>query len=155
MKNANSNDVLQSFFKDTTQVKAFIYKYLKKQEENAKLEQKLVSNTDYITWLEKFMSTHPTFCDDEWLYFPEQLEPENLENVSNLWHFFQGITMYVDSGYKTEDEFGYSIQIMFNGIGYKIGVQHGQGSYHYCEKVEIFHNEADFVDFNEIMRKAQ
>lgn len=154
MEKINRDDLFRRLLKDDKQIKAFIDKYLKEQEENMKLEQNLVSNTDYITWLEEFMSTHPTFCDDEWLYFPEQLEPENLENVSKLWHFFQGITMYVDSSYKTGDEFGYSVQIMFNDIGYKIGIQHGQGSYCYCEKVEIFHNESDFVDFNEIMRRA-
>lgn len=155
MENVNGNDPFQSFFNDPERIKKFVDEYLQKQKENVHLERILVSNTDYITWLEKFMSIHPSFCDDEWLYFPEQLEPENLKNVSLLYHFFRGIIMYLDDSDITGDEFGYFIQIMFNGIGYKIGVQHGQGSYHYCEKREIFHNESDFIDFNEIMKKAK
>lgn len=125
---------------------------LRKGREKAK---ELVSNTDYILWLQEFTFTHPTFCDDEWLYFPEQLEPENLANVNLLHRFIEGIGMYVELPEEETDEFGYSIRIRFGNIGYKLGVQHGQGSYCFCERCEIFHNESDFFDFNEIMKKAQ
>lgn len=125
-----------------------------KVTEGVAIAKKLVSNTDYINWLKDFTFTHPSFCDDEWLYFPEQLEPENLDNVKLLFRFIEGIEMYAETLNKEEDEFGYSIRIMFNNVGYKLGVQHGQGSYCYCERCEIFHNESDFIDFGEIMKKA-
>jgi len=122
--------------------------------EREALAKKLVSTSDYILWLQDFTSSHPSFCDDEWKYFPEQLEPENLSNVTLLSHFIEGIEMYAVSSDKETDEFGYSVRIRFGNIGYILGIQHGQGTYHYCKRCEIFHNKSDFLDFNEIMKKA-
>ncbi len=140
---------------DEATMKKIVEASLAKIAEGVAVAKSLVASTDYINWLQEFTFTHPTFCDDEWLYYPEQLEPENLENVQLLYRFIEGIEMHAESLNKENDEFGYSIRIRFNNVGYRLGVQHGQGSYCYCERCEIFHNESDFIDFGEIMKKAK
>lgn len=140
---------------DEATMKKIVEASLAKIAEGVAVAKSLVASTDYINWLQKFTFTHPTFCDDEWLYYPEQLEPENLENVQLLYRFIEGIEMHAESLNKENDEFGYSIHIRFNNVGYRLGIQHGQGSYCYCERCEIFHNESDFIDFGEIMKKAK
>ncbi len=114
---------------------------------------KLVLSQEYITWLQNFIYTHPSFSNDEWRYFPEQAEPENLEMVEKLPYFVEGIKLCTEKRAHRHDQFGYSIKIMFNNVGYRVG-QQGTERY-FCEGVEIFLNEKFFIDFNHIMENAK
>ena len=59
--------------------------------ERMEKEKKLVSNYDYISWLENFTLTHESFKDDSWLYTSEEIPKEDLENVQDLDSFSEGI----------------------------------------------------------------
>lgn len=120
------------------------------------LVKTLISNTEYILWLEKFTISNPSFADDSWLYQPEKISKEDSKRVDELSSFFEGIMEYVDRNFIPlgYDEFGGYVFIKFNNIGYKIGVMIGQGSVTYCKRVDISSNNI-FIDFNDILNNKK
>lgn len=122
-------------------------------QEKAKL---IVSNNEYILWLESFTASHPRFTDDAWLYSPEEISKEDYAKVTDICSFFDGIIHYANKNYlRTYDECdGQYVYIKFNNIGYNIGIRHGQGSYVYCKRVKIS-AEHFFIDFNDVMNDKE
>ena len=60
-------------------------------------EQKaLISNYDYINWIENFTVEYPGFSSDSWLYFPEQISLEDYTKVEKLDSFFSALLAYCD-----------------------------------------------------------
>lgn len=118
-----------------------------KKREHAK---KLVSNDEYMRWLERFTEAYPNFCDDDWLYSPESLTEEDYNQVQELQYFFDGITQYaLSNGINTKSiEYGFELFVKFNNIGYKIGIMSGQGTIMYVQRCEV-PSEESFVDFND------
>lgn len=41
-------------------------------DQNTKM-QKILSNTDYIKWLDRFTIEHSSFFDKDWLHSPEKI----------------------------------------------------------------------------------
>lgn len=130
----------------------FIEKFIRDREK----AENIVKNNTYMLWLEKFTSTHPAFSDDTWLYCPEEISASDLENVNSLSFFFEGITEYAYQNFLTiyQTDWGKCALIKFNNIGYKIGLDSGQGSISYCEKVDISDDKV-FIDFNDIMNNKK
>lgn len=122
-----------------------------------RLEKELISNTEYILWLENFTIAHPCWSDDTWLYSPEEISKEDYEKVKQLHRFFNGIIDYAERNFIPHyyDEFGTYNFIKFNNIGYKIGVMAGQGSLTYCERIDISHDDNVFIDFNDIVNNKK
>jgi len=120
------------------------------------LPETLVSNTEYILWLENFTITNPSFGDDNWLYYPEKISKEDSKRVSELCSFFKGITQYADRNFIPfcHNDYDTYTFIKFNNIGYKIGIISGQGSFAYCERVDISSNNV-FIDFNDIINNKK
>lgn len=116
------------------------------------MAKRLVSNNEYILWLENFTIANPTFGDDTWIYYPDKLSKEDSERVDELCSFFNGIMEYADRNFMPvcHDSYDTYAFIKFNNIGYKIGIMSGQGSFAYCERVEISSDNV-FIDFNDIM----
>lgn len=116
------------------------------------LTEKLVSNAEYMLWLEKFTTSNPEFTDDAWLYFPEEISKYDYEMVSMLQYFLDGIKRYAHTNYipMEGDVYDYHFSLKFNNIDYKIGAVSGQGTYTYCCRENIS-TDKRFIDFNDIM----
>lgn len=116
-------------------------------------KKELVSDYNYILWLEKFTLLYERFTDDMWLYRPEELSKEDSKNVENISLFFGALSEYClkyhinfvrGERYKTE-----SIDIRHNAVGYQIGLIVGQGAYVYVERKEPAENA---IEFERIMK---
>lgn len=116
----------------------------------------IISNNKYMLWLEKFTASHPSFTDDTWLYSPEDISKEDYDNVADICSFFDGIMHYANKNYLHiyYDCDGSNVFIKFNNIGYNLGIIHGQGTYIYCNRVEIS-SDHFFIDFNDIMNNKK
>ena len=69
--------------------------------ENAKNTkmQEMLSNTDYIKWLDKFTIKHSSFSDGDWLSSSEKISKEDLEKVNDLPLMYEGIEKYASENY--------------------------------------------------------
>lgn len=142
---------------------------LKKRRKEEK--EKLISNYDYISWLEKFTTLYEKFSDDSWLYKSEELSEEDNANVNILWLFFEAISDYCNKYYidissdrGDEEE---CVNIRHNGIGYQFGLVCGQGSYVYVKRKipeenaiafdDILNDSVpmDFEDKKELLKKFE
>lgn len=116
--------------------------------ERAEKEKKLVSNYDYISWLENFTLKHESFNDSSWLYNSEEISKEDLANVEDLCAFFDGIRNYCDKYYiNTESSESFvqgCIHIKHHNVGYEIGLVVGQGAYVYVAREEPVSEAIEF-----------
>lgn len=114
--------------------------------------QKLISNDEYMRWLEKFTLSYPRFSDYDWLYYPERLTEDDYNRVRELCYFFDGIVDYAERKGLTikKDENEAELLVKFNGVGYEIGLVVGQGSFMYVLRRDISQNEP-FIDFNDCL----
>ena len=119
----------------------------------------LVYNYDYINWLENFTKTHSSFADDDWLYFPENLSKQDYERVRELSIFYNVIKKYADKNYIYEKQnimesahHSYNT-IKYNGNIYKVGLVIGQGSYHYCKRIDEATDKT--IDFKDIVENRK
>ncbi|MBE5813406.1 MAG: hypothetical protein E7314_07190 [Clostridiales bacterium] len=114
------------------------YLQILKEQEDA--EKQIISNYDYISWLENFTQIHEGFADDSWLYKKEELSAEDYAKVEALHLFFNAISDYcrrfhinIEGQEKFEFE---KIHIKHNNVGYQLGLVIGQGSYVYvCPEI--------------------
>ena len=93
--------------------------------------KELVSNYDYMNWLESFIKEHNgSFRHDEWLYKPDEISKEDLENVNKLSEFFEGIQMYANDNYyyPIPCDYGSYYLIEYNDKIYEISCLNGQGT---------------------------
>lgn len=133
-------------------IKIWAEEYAEKEKiKNEKIKQ-LMSNTDYINWLNKFTQDKQGFCDDDWVYFPESLSDFDRENVDKLNLFYKGIDKYSNENhiYPDSGDFESFYRIKLNEMCFEIGIQVGQGTRFFCTKT-TFDNENKFIDFNDIM----
>lgn len=146
--NFNSEVKLKQKEKPEESFKKVVEALLKAEE----MEKSIISNTDYMLWLEHFTIIHPAFSDETWLYEPDKISKDDSEKVDNLQHFFHAIKAYAYRNFLPiyQEDFYTYLFIRFNNIGYKIGVMIGQGSFIFCERQDIS-SEYVFIDFNDIM----
>ena len=133
-------------------IKKWAEEYLAKENARNIKMQEMLSNTDYIKWLDKFTIEHSSFSDDDWLYFPEKISKEDLEKVNNLHLMYRGIEKYASENYicPTDCDFGNFYKIKLENTGFEIGILIGQGTLFFCNRVQI-ENQKDFIDFNDIL----
>ena len=126
----------------------FVEKFIQDREK----AKNIVKDNVYMLWLEKFTTVYSGFSDDNWLYCPEKISADDLANVNSLSFFFEGITEYASKNFFPiyTTDWGKCVLIKFNGIGYKVGLDAGQGSISYCERIDISDDKV-FIDFNDIM----
>lgn len=125
--------------------------FAKENAKNIKM-QEMLSNTDYIKWLDKFTIKHSSFTDDDWLYFHKKISKEDLEKVNDLHLMYRGIEKYASENciYPTDCNFGNFYKIRLENTGFEIGILVGQGTLFFCNRVQI-KNKKDFIDFNDIL----
>ena len=134
--------------KMSKELDGFIGEYIRKKDKM----KELVISEEYIKWLEKFTEEHPTFNDNEWLYFPEKISKEDNEMVEILSEFFSYIENFADNYYiypsgQAREEY-YSIE--YNGKVYEIGVVVGQGAICFCNTEDV-DEDARIIPYSEIL----
>ena len=124
--------------------------------ENRKKTEIIFSNTEYINWLIIFTNQKGGFSDDDWLYFPEQIDQKDKEFVDNFNLFYSGIERYATSNYIYPDytEYGTYYRIKYNNTGFIIGMEGGQGTYFYCKRIEVC-DGTPFIDINDIINNKK
>ncbi len=126
----------------------YIQEYIRKKDRM----KELVISEEYIKWLEEFTKKHPTFNDNEWLYFPEKISKEDNEMVQILSEFFSYIENFADNHYiypsgQVREEY-YSIE--YNDKVYEIGVVVGQGAICFCNTKDV-DEDARIIPYSEIL----
>lgn len=136
--------------------KKWIEEYIAKEKTNNIKRQEMLSNTDYMKWLDSFTIEHSKFSDDDWLYFPEKISKQDNEQVYNLRLLYEIIEKYASKNYifPTTCDFGDFYKIKFEHTGFEIGMLAGQGVLFFCNRVQI-ENEKDFIDFNDILNNKK
>ena len=119
-----------------------------KQEEIIK---EIFSNNNYVEWINSFTDEKGGFTDNDWLYFPDKLNKNDLDNVDKLYLFYEGIERYTTKNfiYPIPCEFGCFYRIKINGIGYEVGMMSGQGTLFFVRRVPM--NSDYFIDINDII----
>ena len=142
--------------KQTAQRDPSFYKVIQTLFHAEEMEKTIISNTDYMLWLEHFTSTYPSFSDTDWLYNHDNISEDDSEKVDDLIHFFHAIKDYAYRNFIPiyHEDFDTYLFISFNNIGYKIGVMAGQGSFIFCDRHDIS-SEYVFIDFNDIMNNKK
>lgn len=111
-------------------------------------KQELLSNCDYISWLEKFTLIYESFTNNSWLYEPKEISEEDITKVRELELFFDALYDYCDKyliNMASEKMYEDScINIKHNGVGYQLGFCRGQGAYVYVERKTPADNAIDF-----------
>ena len=129
-------------------------KLTKEREERKRKIKALLSNYDYMNWLNKFTKDNNGFYTEYYLYNTLEISKEDLDNVNKFKLLFEGIDKYAYKNYIYPDiddyQIVYGIKDNVNEIYYKIGLITGQGSYYFCDRVE-YTDEMNFIDFNDIM----
>ena len=131
-------------------------KYIAEQQAKNKKIQDMMANTDYVKWLTEFTQDKEGFSDDQWIYFPEKISPNDRENVEMLNLFYEGIDKYAKQNYiyPTQCDFGNFYRVKLNSFGFEIGVLAGQGTAFFFKKISL-ESDKRFIDFNDIMNKNQ
>ena len=126
---------------------------IKKQKE---INNRLLSNTDYIRWLIDFTKDKEGFSDNDWDYSDVKLTNEDQINVDSLSLFFEGIYNYAKKNYiySSPRAFGECYKIKMGNNAFEIGYITGQGTSFYCKKVDIA-NECKCIDFNDIINNKE
>lgn len=126
--------------------------YLINQKEKEKNIKTMMSNTDYLFWLDRFTQDKEVFYDDQWLYFSDKINDSDKKNVEKLKLFYEGIDEYANKNYiyPISWDYGNYYKIKLDNLGFKIGLTYGQGISFSCERVFV-DNEQEFIDFNDII----
>ena len=135
---------------DTVKADKWMEEYainMKKKDEQIK---DMSSNVDYINWLDNFTKDKESFCDDEWLYFPDSIPTSDKENVDKLGFLYEIVNKYAcdNNIYPFPCEFGDYYQVRLNDFGFELGILVGQGTVFFCRRVLV---EDTFIDFNNII----
>ncbi len=114
-------------------------------------KEEIKGSKDYITWLEAYAKTHPSFTSDEYL-FSSQMSTNDQENTENIGMLYEIIKEYATKNFilPDSDELGCYYQITYNSSFYKIGYAHGPEFFYYCKVVEP--SKEKVIDFNDIMQ---
>lgn len=121
-----------------------------KRRDIAKSE--LISDDEYISWLENFTSIYEKFTDETWLYNPEELLELNYKNVSKMGLFFEALSDYCRKYYINmncdEGPAFERIIIKHKDVGYEFGLIVGQGAIVYVERQAP---KDDAIEFNYVL----
>lgn len=121
------------------------------KEREIKIKE-IISNYEYINWLEEWTIKNPNFNDYLSLTNKNNISDNDLENINKLNLFFSGIERYASKNYiypTLDSSFTEYYKIKYNNIGYYIGLITEKGIISFCKRT----NEIDesFIDLNDII----
>lgn len=122
--------------------------------ERADQIKKIISNPEYVRWLDYFTENVTKFyVDDEWCYATDTDYSEgDLTNVSRLPLLFDGIMDYADKNGVAEVSIdsGLYYNVRYNDFMFQIGGLFGQGSSIFCERINNGEG-IEFINFQDVM----
>ena len=141
------------------EIDRLLEEYMEMQE---KIEE-LISDSQYIEWLDYFTKEHISIDDESWISRYRSLDDNNRNQVENLYFFYIGIRQYAKfNNIKSSSLRSYYIR--FNDFYFNIGRSHGEFametyvSRHKPYKPGLFEDndlsekyKQQFIDFNEII----
>lgn len=138
-------------FQNHEQMKEYVEKERKRLEERKNKVKEIVSNTDYINWLQKFTLIYPNFRSNDF-FNNNKISDSDKENVNNLMLLFEAIYNYSHDNYiyaLKESDFTEYYRVKYNNVGYEFGIITDQKTLFFCKRV----NQIDdtFIDFNDIL----
>lgn len=115
--------------------KKYLENVRKKEEKKKADKESIISNDNYISWLENF-TLNGGFSDNNWLYCPEKISEEDRGNVEKLCLLYEIIDEYAKTNfiYPNVDTYSNSYFIMNNDIVYEIGYMFGQEISFFCRR---------------------
>lgn len=130
----------------------FVKEYIEKQKIEDKKIKSIMSNTDYVEWLQKFTEDKDGFADVDYTYCSDNLKEIDRKNIETLYLFYKGIGRYASSNHIVPNyfDFGEFYKVRYNDFYFKIGVAYGQGSSVFCSKI-TGKNLKGFINFNNIL----
>lgn len=130
----------------------YISDYITKVENRMKGKEEILSNLDYMNWLQDFTAQHYSFSDVSLLDFPLEITDEDKKQIEKLELLYEIIDEYARENYifPNEGEFDYYFHFKYKNIGYIIGVTVGQGVSCFCKREEI-NPKILYIDFNDIV----
>ena len=133
-------------------VDKFISGYIESLKISEEKRKEILSDTNYLKWLEGFTIEHQSFSDNDWIYFSEKISKEDNENIKNLHLLFEGIELYAKKNYiyPTRSDLGVYYNIKLDNIGYEIGMLVGQGTLFFCNRKSL-NKDLIYIDFNDIL----
>ena len=118
----------------------------------------IISNPDYVNWLDTFTKTLGSgFNDDEWLYYDSDgVSNDDLDKASKISLLFDGIMEYADNSgiEEVSIEEGLCYNVRYNDFMFKIGLVVGQGGYCFCGRIDNG-EDIKFIDFNDVMNSTK
>lgn len=128
-----------------------IQNFIVEQKSHEERIQGMVSNTDYIDWLDQFTLQNPIFSENDWLY-SDVLKSSDKRNVQDLFLFFRAIDNYAKRNYiapfVSESRIEYAVHK--DDFFFQIGYQLMGDNLVFCERTEPMKNS---IDFYQVMNK--
>lgn len=130
-------------------VSSVVAEIMEKQKER----ETIGSSDTYVNWLKGFMADKESFSDDDWVYNPEEISPDDLKNVGKLYFLLDVIDNYATENNISELSIpsGLYYNVKYNDFMFKVGICVGQGGYCFCEKTTGDEN-TEFIDFNDVIK---
>lgn len=155
MNTENIFDILNSKEGQEKMKKYFEEYHAKEAQRNNRMKE-LLSNVNYLKWLETFTKEYSVFSDNDWLYRQDEISNDDKQNVECLELLYMGIEQYASKNYiyPTNSRFGNFYKIKLDSISYEIGILTGQGTQFFCRRVENI-DEQEFIDFSDIIHNKK
>ena len=128
-----------------------ILKFMEEQRSHEARIQGMVSNTDYVDWLDQFTLQNPIFSENDWLY-SDTLGVEDKKNVQDLFLFFRAIDSYAKRNYiaptVVDHRIGYTIHK--DDFYFQVGYHLEEDNLFFCERLDPVKRS---IDFYQVMNK--
>ncbi len=130
----------------------FVKEYIEKQKIEDEIIKSIMSNTDYVEWLQKFIEDKDSFTYVDYTYCSDNLKEIDKKNIETLYLFYRGIERYASNNHIVPNyfDFGESYKVKYNDFYFNIGIAYGQGSSVFCSKI-TGKNLKGFINFNNIL----
>lgn len=136
-------------------IKEIIDKTAKRLKEENEMQEHLLSNDDYLIWLDIFTKSHGNFTTDEWDYNVNDINKDDMNKLKLFKYLFEGIKEYaMENAIRPIREgsfYSEMYKLHYNNNYYLIGLVVGQGSYYFCQRKEYI---VDSINYDDIMKKT-
>lgn len=118
--------------------------------------KKMFSDSSYVDWLLNFTLKYSKFKDTEWVYYPDNISPEDYKRVNDMDLFYYGIKKYADENHRYPITTGSGIfyRIKYNDVGFTIGIIGGLNVEYICSREEL-DPEKNYIDLSYIINNKK
>lgn len=118
--------------------------------------REMFSDSSYVDWLLNFTLKYSKFKDTEWMYYPDNISPEDYKRVNDMDLFYYGIKKYADENHRYPITTGSGIfyRIKYNDVGFTIGIVGGLNVEYICSREEL-DPEKSYIDLSYIINNKK